>query len=300
MDGGDWLGVLPAPDHITPASVLIGITPPAVAGSYSGWITITAEGATNSPVNVRVSLILSGTATRPPMVRAVVNAASFAEGSVAPGEIVTIFGSAFGPATGGSMSVSAGVVATTLAGTRVFFDELPAPLIYASDKQVSAIVPYGLAPLSTAQLRVETPGARSANFSIPVTRTAPGVFVTTAGGTGNGAILNQDLSLNAPSNPAPRGGVVFLYATGEGATTPPGSDGLIENGNLRRPVQNVSVIIGGLPAEVLYAGSAPGLVLGILQVNARIPAGIRGSEASVVLTVGQAKSQPGVTVAVKQ
>ena len=66
-------------------------------------------------------------------------------------------------------------------------------------------------------------------------------------------------------------GVVMIYGTGESRTSPPGIDGMITYETLRKPVLPVSVIIGGQRAEVLYAGSAPGLVAGVLQVNARVP-----------------------------
>jgi uncharacterized protein (TIGR03437 family) len=47
------------------------------------------------------------------------------------------------------------------------------------------------------------------------------------------------------------------------------------------------------------ARAAPSLVAGVLQVNARIPAGVTGGQLSVVLTIGGAATQAGVTVAVE-
>ena len=53
-------------------------------------------------------------------------------------------------------------------------------------------------------------------------------------------------------------------------------------------------------AEVLYAGGAPGIVQGIIQVNVLIPAGVAaGAAVPVVLRVGDRASQPGITVVVK-
>jgi uncharacterized protein (TIGR03437 family) len=60
---------------------------------------------------------------------------------------------------------------------------------------------------------------------------------------------------------------------------------------------NVTVRIGGVDAKVEYAGAAPGLVSGILQVNARLPESLVGIQ-PVQLTVGGVNSQPGVVVAV--
>jgi len=67
-----------------------------------------------------------------------------------------------------------------------------------------------------------------------------------------------------------------------------------------QPVLPVSVKIGGLPAEIVYFGGAPGLVAGLMQVNVRVPKGIAaGPAVPIVLTVGAASSQTGVTLAVR-
>ena len=110
--------------------------------------------------------------------------------------------------------------------------------------------------------------------------------------------MNQDTTPNSSANPAPRGSIVVVYTTGEGQTTPAGSDGRLAEVPYPRPLLPVSLTIGGLAAEVLFAGSAPGFA-GLLQVNARIPPGVGpGAAVPVLLRVGGASSQPGVTVAV--
>jgi uncharacterized protein (TIGR03437 family) len=112
--------------------------------------------------------------------------------------------------------------------------------------------------------------------------------------------LNQDGSVNALENPAERGSVVVLFGTGEGQTEPAGQDGKIATEALPRPRLSLAVTIGGRPADVLYAGGAPGLVAGVIQINARVPADLAANgEVSVVLQVGGAASQPGVTLAVR-
>src|SRR5205085_2772578 len=129
---------------------------------------------------------------------------------------------------------------------------------------------------------------------------APALFTANSSGTGQGAILNQDGTANGASAPAARGSVVALFATGAGETSPSGVDGAISGDPLPRPTLPVSVKIGGVDAEILYAGAAPGLVAGVLQVNCRIPASVSsGSSVPVVLTAGTASSRIGVTLAVK-
>ena len=231
----------------------------------------------------------------------VVNAASFVPGPVSPGEIITIFGSRIGPAQLVTFKLTpAGLFDTTLAETKVTLDNLPAPLIYVSATQVSAIVPYAVAGKATTQLQLDYRGIKSNVLSLAVAPAAPGMFSLDSTGKGPGAILNQDMSVNSVSNPASRGGIVVLYVTGEGQTRPPGVDGKLTGGELPKPVLPVSVRIGGLEAEMFYAGGAPGLVAGLLQVNARVPEGVSpGNSVPVVLRVGVTESQPGVTVAIQ-
>jgi len=233
-------------------------------------------------------------------IRRVANAASCQAGPVAPGEIVTLFGLGLGPEKLATLELdSTGRVATRLAATRVLLDDQPAPLLFACTSQTSAVAPYVLAGQSSARVRVEYAGVKSNELVVPLSTAAPGVFTADSSGKGPGAILNQDQSLNTVYRPAARGSVVTMFATGEGQTRPEGVDGQVAVGALPRPVSPVSATIGGLPAEVLYAGAAPGLVAGVLQVNLKIPEALApGLAVPVVLTVGNVKS-PEVTLAVE-
>ena len=127
---------------------------------------------------------------------------------------------------------------------------------------------------------------------MPVAATAPGIFSANLSGAGQGAILNQDLTVNSSANPAAAGSVVVIYATGEGQTMPAGIDGKLALGPIYpAPKSAVSVSIGGVAADVLYAGAAPSLVAGVMQVNARVPAGAVSGDNTVTVTVGAAASQ---------
>ena len=276
---------------------------PGAAGFYPLLLSnVAASDGSGSAVSVAAGnggVVVPG--NTPPSVLAVANAASYASGAVAPGEMVVIGGTLLGaPGTSTLQIASAGSVSTTLAGARVLFDGLPAPLLYVSQNQVSAIVPYGIDGHSQTSLEVEYLGNRSAPMVVPVAKTAPGIFTMNQSGTGQGAILNQDGTVNGPGNPAAKGSVVSIYATGEGQTAPPGLDGsIVGAGNLRYPVLPVTASIRGQSAEVLYAGSAGNQVAGLLQANVRVPASITADDAAAVaITVGST-SQPGVTIAVR-
>jgi hypothetical protein len=147
----------------------------------------------------------------------IVNAASYVGGGVAPGEIVTLFGSGIGPPDLVSLSrTSDRTLATTLAGTRIWFDDVPAPLLYVSDQQSSTIVPYAVAGRASVDVQVEYLGVRSDPVTVPVLASRPGIFSVDASGQGQGAILNEDGTLNSSSNPARRGSVITIFGTGGG------------------------------------------------------------------------------------
>jgi uncharacterized protein (TIGR03437 family) len=231
-----------------------------------------------------------------------VNAASFASGPVSPGEIVSLFGSGLGPPTPASLVMTnPRLVANSLEGVHVFFDGVPAPLLYASADQVNAVVPYSVAGRSATVLQVEYLGALSSPVTLPVAATTPGVFSISGSGQGPAAILNiPDETVNSALNPASRGNWVSIFATGAGVTTPASVDGLLASAPLPSPVANVSVTIGGLPCPLNFEGAAPGFVSGLLQINAQVPAGVTpGPAVPVQISIGSASSPLTVTLAVR-
>jgi len=230
----------------------------------------------------------------------VVNAASYKGGAVSPGEIITIFGTGIGPATlAGTALISPGFLESFIGDTLVYFDGIPAPMIYALAGQTSAIVPYAVAGKTSTVMQVEYQGRRSSPVTLSVTSAVPALFSANASGHGPAAALNQDNSLNLPSSPAAKGSVVVLFGTGEGQTTPPGADAKRAVVPLPKPLLPVSATIAGLSAQVLYAGAAPGLVAGVIQLNVRIPANSPSGNVPVVFKVGSASSQANLTVSVQ-
>jgi len=234
----------------------------------------------------------------------VVNAASGRGNAVSPGLITTIYGSNLGPAelALGGLTSDNTRFNTTAGGTRVLFDGVPAPVIYSARGQVSVIAPYSIAGRTTTSVVVEAGGVRAEPVTLSVVAAVPAVFTANQSGTGQGAILNQDGSVNSATNPAAPASIVVLFATGEGQTTPGGVDGLLATGSpLPRPIaQPTRVTVGGQEAEVVYSGAAPGLVAGLWQINARIPATVpTGAAVPIVLRVGEATSIAGVTVAIR-
>ncbi len=230
----------------------------------------------------------------------VVNAASFRSGTIAPGEVISVFGRAIGPETPAALAVGEdGRVTRDLAGVRLLLNGAAAPLTFASAGQINAVVPYSAGALPVAQLTIENDGASSSAVTLLTSATAPALFTVSGSGAGPAAALNQDGTLNSAANPVRRGEVIVLFGTGEGALEPSALDGAVSAAPLPSPRAEITVRIGAADAEILYAGPAPGLVSGVLQINARVPVSVLGGpQTPLSFTAGQARSPAGVTIAV--
>jgi len=118
--------------------------------------------------------------------------------------MVTIFGTAMGPTTAAYATIdpATGKLVTTVGGVQVLFNGIPAPMIYASSTQVSAVVPYEMAPVASPSVWIKYAGQTSKAYQLTTGATAPGLFTQNASGSGSGAILNQDNSVNGPGTGA--------------------------------------------------------------------------------------------------
>ena len=307
--GTGWLSVTPTSGNTTTGTtpVKVQVDPGNLtAGNYTGTVNIAAgTGATGSTL-VSVSL----TVTAPLVtISKVVNAASYANGAVSPGEIVALFSPVdgsqpIGPATAAQLTQSLIVnntLPTTLGGVQVLFNGTAAPLSYASALQVNAIVPYEIAGASSVTVVVKYQGQSSNGVTLSVTGAAPAIFAV-SNGTGPAAALNTaDYTYNWTTNPAAKGSIVEFFVTGEGATSPASLTGQITPvfGNTPKPNAAVGVTIDGQPVLVNFWGEAPGEVAGLMQLNVTIPATARTGDLPLSVNIGGAYSQAGVTISVK-
>jgi uncharacterized protein (TIGR03437 family) len=231
----------------------------------------------------------------------VVGAADFLTGPVSPGQILSVFGAR----VGASRLVVAELDSESrfpreLAGVRVLFNGEPAPIVFSIRGQTNVIAPFSIAGKSTVELQVELGGVLSEAVTLEVAAARPGIFSATQTGVGQAALLNQDFSVNSAANPAAPGSVVQIFLTGGGALSQTAVDGGLVPAVAPFPAltQDVAVRIGGQEAQIAYAGAAPGLVFGVIQINAFVPAGLPADAAATLeVEIGGVKSQPGVTLA---
>jgi uncharacterized protein (TIGR03437 family) len=288
----------------TPATISVTLTPNLVRILYPGMNSLVMN-----IFGLQIPITVNLSPPPPPVVRAIVDAASF-QPRVSAGSLISIFGDNIGPlptvATLGRYGPYLAFIDPILANLvnvaelNTVFNNVPQ--LYASTTQVNAVLPPQIAGLPSVTVVLEHDGVKSRPVTLILSDTSPSIFTANQTGTGQGAILNQDGSQNSAANPAPPESVVQIFANGAGQWNP-----ILPAGVLvplappyPMPVNQVSATIGGAPAQVQYAGAAPNLVFGMLQVNAVVPAGLAPGPQQIVLKIGQNdNAQQGVTVAVR-
>ncbi len=242
------------------------------------------------------SITITGTPQTEPIITpdTIVDAASLRGSYVAPGEVVAIFGANLGPLT--PATAPAGNLPLTLGGTTVIVDGLRAPIFYASRQHVEVQIPYAEIPGTRALIQVLFSGQASPIISIPVRTVAPGLFTTSPGASAAKAV-NQNGTVNSTANPAPRGSIVSLFASGLGDTNLFLAAGVAAPLDpLIRTFYSIAAFVGGVSAPVQFAGLAPGFV-GLHQVNILVPPDATPGTTGVVLVgVNGATSQINATI----
>jgi uncharacterized protein (TIGR03437 family) len=201
-------------------------------------------------------------------VASAVNDATLAPGPVAPGMLVLL--------------LNTGLVPTQIADTQILFGPTPGSgsagqILSADSNGVLVVAPQAIAGLGSLTISVLYQGVSIASIPVTEADSAPTLF---ASSSGQAAADNQDESINSQSNPAPRGSIISLYGTGLGLAG----------------VGTTTVTVEGYSATVLYAGPVSAYP-GLFQINLQVPAGfLPPGNSTVIVSVGQASSQPGITV----
>jgi uncharacterized protein (TIGR03437 family) len=256
-DGSTLDDFYPGPEMNDEAATLTGAGPTLAMVSTGGFACAAQNGA----------LWIEGTAPGPSLLNITNSASGLYASTVASIELVSLYGVGIGPPTPLIGQVQNNVYTSSLGGYQVLFDGVPAPLLYADSGQINAVVP-GIAEPDNVQIQLVTPtgtveGPSMTLAHIPV----PGIFQNNQ--TGLAAALNQDGSINSPANPAKGGSIVSVFVTafsgnsfGNGAVIPMG----IFNAT-------IPVFVFDLyrSLEVAFAGDAPGMVHGVMQINFLLP-----------------------------
>ena len=283
------LVTVPLTDLANPGVLRMAVTTPTPGGGVSN----------------HAQLVVYGPA---PQISGVVNSASFQQGTVTPGEIITIFGVGLGPAALALFNPTTPPIPISLPATApatsVTIGGVAAPLIYTSAEQVSAIVPSVIGGASAAII-LTYGGLPSLAFTAGVAAVDPGVYTIAASGQGQAAVLNynlatNDYTVNSAATAAAKGSIVVLYVTGAGAMSSGNVNMLTPLSPAITPIAPVTVTIGGQPATINGAQAAPGSAPGVLQINVVVPtAAASGAAIPVTVNIGGVDSQANITMAVK-
>jgi len=250
--------------------------PHAVAIDSSGKIYI----ADTSNSTIRVLTPQAPTVTA----GSVVNAATFAA-PVSPGSLASVFGSMFTGGKGGANLP----LPSTLAGTSITVNSVPAPLLYVSPGQINFQIPWETQPGNATV--VVSNGLTSNTVTVQVLGASPGLFVQSSG---RAIVQNSDYSLNTAGNPGKEGLPIIAYLTGSGPVSPAVADGAAAPTTAPFAVltSSYSASIGGTNAQVVFAGLAPGFV-GLVQMNIIVPTGLSKGDYPLVVSIGGQKSNGG-------
>jgi len=223
------------------------------------------------------------------------NSASNAGGAISPGELVSIYGRNFG--FGGLVvpALENNRYPFELGLTRVLFNGQPGYITAATPTQINVFVPNTIETSGEVSVVVQVDDLGYTPVRVPLAPMAFGLYSLNGTGTGPGAILNQDGTVNSALNPAARGSIVSVFGTGEGVTTPQIDSGALV---LSKPYPTSEHVfrmrIDGQAAEVMYAGAAPFLPTGVFQINVKVPLTV----SSGAVGIGEDTGAAAVTVAI--
>ena len=288
----EWVRI--TPDDGTFAGdgeIEVSVDPSSLApGAYSATIEVNLEDHPGPPVGIAVDLVVVGEEDPgglPPFLTqaGLTNGANLQSSRLAGGSLFTIFGSSMGTTVAQATSVP---LATTLGGVQVLVNNQPAALLYASPTQINGQIPPDTT-IGPGGIVVRNGFGDSAPLSMRIDAAAPELFLV---GNGDALILNQNGTVNSPSNPAPAGSTVSVFLTGQGAVAPPVTAGRPAPANPLSQVIAISAAeVDGKDANLPFLGLAPGYV-GLAQGNVEVPAGVAG-RVSVRIRIGEVWSNVG-------
>jgi uncharacterized protein (TIGR03437 family) len=220
--------------------------------------------------------------------------------TVAPGQVLSLFGTDVAPAL---PFIPSGGVSASTADFGVFFNGIPAPILYSSAGQINVQVPFEIAGQTTVQMQVvnkqvtlplsevQTLGVaerQGAIFLSPDAWTSPFPGYVQCGGMlafGVAAMaLNEDGTVNDCNNPATVGSTVTLFLNGLGQVTPVLATGSITQSPAVALMPSVDAVDAFLSPVSTTTQSAPGSITGVAQLQFQAPVAPGPGMAGSVIT----------------
>ena len=275
---GNWLIVSPL-SGAAPSTLTVSIDNSRLGvGKLTGSILLKAIGAADVTIQVEFT---TGTPKIDP--NGIVNAAHLNSAGVAPGGLISIFGSNLASAARPAPPIP--YLPDELGGTSVKVGTFKARLLYVSPTQINAQAPVELTD-QTTPVKVSVGGLETDAVTMKVLPYDPGLFTFDGVPAGPAAALKADYTAVSSASPAQKGTVIMLFGTGFGPVSPSVGSGQPGKDSLNLTVQTPAVLFGDRPGKVLYSGLAPGLV-GVYQVNVEVPADApTGDSVPIIVGIG--------------
>lgn len=265
-------GAIGSPSATTDAQGRASTT--VTAGSSAGPLTIRASFGSLSPLTFNLTVRLPGPGV---LASSFTNGASGQPG-VVPGSVVKIVAPGLAPGIQNCLLPGLiGILPFELGGVTVQFgpDSAPlfAPIFYVcnvnGEESVAIQAPFEL-PTGNVRAKVTVSGGSTVVESVPVFAVQPGLFESVGGdGLRHAVVMRPNGSLVSPSNPAQRGELLWLFATGLGAVSPASATGVPGAG--QSVVANLVVGVNNAGVRVVGGEYSPGAV-GIYRVQFEVPA----------------------------
>ena len=286
VDSGALQQLDPRNPTIRINSVRMAEPPPARAADYPFTSTLAAlrDGRLISTSSAGVVEFPVGydTGLGNPRIDGITNGADFTTRTAAGG-LVSVFGNRLAAGSVGAVDTP---LPTQLGGTCVSANGAPLPLLFVSNDQINAQMPFGsIGPVS---LQVHTRSGVSDIFVKQVDPAAPAIFgVRGPDSSRYAAVFRENNTLSTLSNPLRGNEVAVIYLTGLGGVTPINIAGEPASKTiLARTVAPPTVEIGGVAGEVKFSGLTPGFI-GLYQINVLLPSYVpKGLEVPLTVTMG--------------
>jgi uncharacterized protein (TIGR03437 family) len=295
-----WLTVSPA-SGTAPSTVQVSVAAGLAANTYTGTVTIASSGASNTPLQVAVTLVVSA-ASAGPVIASVVNGASFQPG-IESGSWVTIKGTNLANSAGQIWAASDfvnGNLPTSLAKASVTIDGRPAYTYYVSTNQINVQAPTD-ANLGTVNVVVTNNGAPSQPFPATLQATSPAFFEYSLSTYAIATRYPDNALIGNPSAvsgtvAAKAGDILILWATGFGATSPATPAGIVVSG-APAVATMPAITVGGTAVPVISAVLSPGSA-GLYQIAIQLPANVPTGIVALQASVAGVQSPAGVDLLV--
>ena len=249
-------------------------------GTVGQSIAVDPNGVVHvASLNGLVSAIVPAQPFSSPIFGVMNAAAGQISGRVAPGEVISIFGTGLGPATPVYPTPAGGFFPRSLGGVQVLVDGTAIPLLYVSNSQINAEIPAPLNGMDSAVVQVMNGSRILPGFHVAVDASIYGIFQNP---DGSAKAINQDGTPNSASNPAQPGSIVSIWVTGFGDDFFGAVDGAVSTA-ANNWCAYCQIAVADATETVEYGGAAPGVIDGVVQISFMTPALAQGTQSPIEL-----------------